>query len=192
MSLPRDTRMAFAVGSVTMRATIDPCSWMYPMNCQCCVEYELPPKAGDTKPMVAQARIHLERPMEQCSLADLEARCAAILLQPCSRCGDPAFDGATVDTNRGSLCERCFLSDLDARLAADMKKIATATRRRDLRYKKKGFTHKVRAWVHPSAGGDDYQLEIYAKGKPDAKTIKDALKREGSCILDDYVVEELT
>ena len=52
---------------------------------------------------------------------------------------------------------------------------------------KKQFTAK--AWVHPEAGGDDYQMKITvcAQDVEEAKKlIEEALKEEGSCIINDY------
>lgn len=48
------------------------------------------------------------------------------------------------------------------------------------------------AWVHPATGGDDYNVGIKVKGatslREAKKEVTKALKKEGSAILDDYVL----
>ncbi len=53
------------------------------------------------------------------------------------------------------------------------------------------YTHKVVAWIHPAAGGDDYQVDIYFGGKPTDEQIKASLKKSRSRVLDDYTLYDL-
>src|SRR5262245_1602072 len=39
---------------------------------------------------------------------------ARVRICPCLRCSTPAFDPITVQTNRGGLCEPCFVAMLEA------------------------------------------------------------------------------
>jgi hypothetical protein len=64
-------------------------------------------------------------------------------------------------------------------------------RQRDAQHKAEGFTHKVSAWIHPEGGGDDAQLTMYAKGKPEHDQIVATLKQHGSAVTNDYAVVEL-
>ena len=98
---------------------------------------------------------------------------------------------ATVETNRGGLCEACFLDDLNAELAEAQKRERAADARKDKAMRKKGYAWKVVAWIHPGAG-DDRQLIVYCKGdKPSDSEISDRLKRSGSRILTDFSVNPL-
>jgi len=60
---------------------------------------------------------------------------------------------------------------------------------RDLRMKRKGYTHKVLACIHPSAGGDDFFTQTYFKGEPTKVDIAALLRK--SAVKDDYRVEVL-
>lgn len=52
-----------------------------------------------------------------------------------------------------------------------------------------GFTHRVRAAIHPKRGGDDYiETEIH-KGQPDRADIERRLKRKSAVV--DYLVQPL-
>jgi hypothetical protein len=118
--------------------------------------------------------------------ADVERLLAGIRTRPCRRCSTPAFDPATVDTNRGGLCEACFLSDLDAEFAkaeAAERKQLTAC---DRRMKRKGMVVRVSAWVHPQGGGDDYQVDWYVNALPSAKQVRAVLRQQRSSRVDDY------
>jgi hypothetical protein len=56
--------------------------------------------------------------------------------------------------------------------------------------KRKGFTHLVTAWIHPSSG-DDYQVDIYYKSEPSTQSIQKTLKAKRSQVLTDYQVHSL-
>lgn len=55
----------------------------------------------------------------------------------------------------------------------------------------KGYRFKTILWIHPSRGGDDYQLVAYSKDKPDDAEVKRLAKRKGSRVLNDFHVEEI-
>ena len=119
----------------------------------------------------------------------VERLLATIGITPCSRCSAPAFDPATVETNRNGVCEGCFLSDLNAEFAAaeeaEQRKLAA----RDRRMKRKGMVVRVTAWVHPQ--GDDYQVDWYLAAHPTPEQVADMLRAEGSSCLDDYQITVL-
>lgn len=60
----------------------------------------------------------------------------------------------------------------------------------DKEAKRKGYTHKLVAWVHP-ASGDDYMVSAYAKPAPTDAMVKAMLKRRKSTVLTDYKIVEL-
>jgi hypothetical protein len=67
------------------------------------------------------------------------------------------------------------------------KRHATASARRDKRYKAKGFTHRVNAIIHGE--GDDYETVAYFAGTPNDAQIAKLLRE--SAVKNDYVVTEL-
>jgi hypothetical protein len=123
--------------------------------------------------------------------ADARRLLAGIRTVPCRRCSTPAFDPATVETNRDGLCEPCFMNDLEADLAKAEEAERQETAARDLGMKKKGMRVRVSAWVHPEEGGDDYQVDWYFANPPTAALIGTLLREEGSAIMDDYRIVTL-
>lgn len=128
---------------------------------------------------------------ETYSVADVERLLANVRVIACRRCANPAFDPRTIETNRAGLCEACFVADLNAELAkaeeAERKEILA----RDRRMKKQGMAVRVSAWVHPSSGGDDYQIDWYLEAHPTPRKIREMLRGEGSSVLDDYQIVNL-
>ncbi len=123
--------------------------------------------------------------------ADARQLLGRVRVQPCSRCSAPAFNPTTVETNRGGLCEACFLADLEAELEKDQEAERQKIAARDKRMKNKGFTARVTAWVHPEEGGDDCQMDWYFKQRPLPEQIQLLLLEEGSEILDDFEIIEI-
>ncbi len=123
--------------------------------------------------------------------ADVARLLSAIQATQCSRCSEPAFDPSTVETTRGGLCESCYVGDLDAELAkfteAENRRLAN----RDRRMKVKGMKVRVSAWIHPAAGGDDYQSDWYFAARPTPTQIRKLLGEEGSSTFDDFQVINL-
>jgi len=59
----------------------------------------------------------------------------------------------------------------------------------DAKMIRKGYKHRLSAWIHPSEG-DDYQVQAYATSAFTKADIRDILK--DSRVKNDYVVTELT
>lgn len=59
----------------------------------------------------------------------------------------------------------------------------------DKKYRTKGYTHRVDAWIH--AEGDDRQITMYTKGEPLKADIQRELKKAKSVQLDDFSVTKL-
>jgi hypothetical protein len=55
--------------------------------------------------------------VETATDADVSQLLSVLQSTSCGRCSEPAFDPATVEMNRGGLCESCFGGDLNAELA---------------------------------------------------------------------------
>ena len=87
------------------------------------------------------------------------------------------------------LCDSCFCKGLDARLAESQAKQDKLDAAEDAGLKAEGYTHKFVAWIHPKAGGDDYQIVAHIIGKPTKRQIGGFLRK--SVIKNDYVVTEL-
>lgn len=84
------------------------------------------------------------------------------------------------------LCEECFLKALEASWKEDAAKTKAREAKEEAKLARKGYTHKTVAWVHPKAGGDDYDVVVYSKGEMDAAQIQGLLRRRGSSRLDDW------
>jgi hypothetical protein len=123
--------------------------------------------------------------------ADVSRLLAAVKITPCRCCMEPAFGPSTIETNRNGLCEACFVANLDAELAID----AAAEKRRiadhDQRMKLKGLKVRLRAWIHPTEGGDDYLAIWYFSTRPTDSQIRNILRDEGSSVLDDFQIINL-
>lgn len=181
--MDKDFSHLFTKADVELTAEVSPCAWMYrghPLQ----IRVQLPGGGWVFKQQKGVT-------WEQATEAHVVALAESIGVCACSRCGKPAFDPATVETNRNGLCEKCFLSDLNAEYEAAKKKEEAAIKRRDARQKKAGFTHRVSAWIHPAAGGDDYQVDIYWKGEPTKAEIQVELKKQGSRVQTDHTIVAL-
>lgn len=171
------------IGESKLSLQVSPCSWMYkgyPLQ----VEVQL---AGGGNAFLT----HESKRFDTATQDDLQGMLDRVRLVPCCKCGKPAFDPATVETNRKGQCEACFMEDLNKLFEKDRKKEEAKLAKRIERYKQRGFTHLVSAWVHPLAGGDDHQIEAWFNGEPSKEEVRDMLRRQGSCELDDYVVTKL-
>ncbi len=123
--------------------------------------------------------------------ADVERLLAGVRTTHCPRCSGPAFDPATVETNRGGLCEACFLECLEAEMAAAELADRQETAARDRREKEAGMAFRARGWVHPRCGGDDYQVDWYFQARPSPEQVAALLEGQGSAVLDDYEIVAL-
>lgn len=180
--LPRDFSRRVTVGTCTLSASISPCSWMYPghgLQIQVVLE-----ETG------ARGFARIDTPFEKATEADIEAMLGGYQITACARCGGPRFAYEEHQGNRGELCERCFMSDLNAELKKAQEKEQRTVARRDANHKKKGYTHRVTAWVHPPRGSD-YQIDVYYKGEPSKADIHAVLREKRSAELDQYTVVAL-
>ena len=57
--------------------------------------------------------------------------------------------------------------------------------------KAQGYTHRINARIHSAAGGDDYQVVMYASRRPTKATMKSQLRKLGSEVFDDYLITQI-
>lgn len=168
---------------VSLSAEISPCSWMY-SGTALQIKVTMGSDGGT-------AYLRAATTWDKATEEDFDALCQQVRTRACARCSKPAFDPDVVQTNRDGLCETCFMGDLRAEYEKEVEKEKKRLTRKDAQMIKQGFTHRVDAWVHPAAGGDDFQVGFYFKGAPLKKDIQALLKKEGSAGLDDYRVFDL-
>ncbi|MCX7173905.1 MAG: hypothetical protein NT159_08260 [Proteobacteria bacterium] len=167
-------------GGIHLSGEVSPCVWMYNSPFQIKVT------------LAGGGHCHLIDKSIQFLTAttkDIEALMSKVQIKACSHCGAHAFDPETVDTNRAGLCEPCFMADLNSTYQKEKAKDDRRIERLNARYKAKGYTHRVDAWVH--AGGDDKQVSFYFKAEPTKDAITRELTKLGSRVLDDYSVHAL-
>ena len=54
--------------------------------------------------------------------------------------------------------------DLEQEFRKEMEKEKAKIKKQDEKHKKIGMTHKITAWIHPTAG-DDKCVDVYFKGR---------------------------
>lgn len=183
MSIPRDFSHQWELGGAKLSADISPCSWMYPdYGLQLSITME-----GGGRAYVLNKNLTFETASEK----DALAMCQLVKIVPCKCCGKPAFEPKSVQTNRETKCEECFMAKWTKEVEELQKKEAASLLRRDKKHLKLGYTHRVTASIHPAAGGDDYLVDFYVQGKPTKASIQAMIKKRGSVVLDDYSVSDL-
>jgi hypothetical protein len=119
--------------------------------------------------------------------ADVIRLLDAVGTQPCTRCSSTAFDPTTIDTNRGGLCEACFMADLRREYELALEDERREIAERDQQMKSRGMKFRVTAWIHPDQG-DDYQVDWYESSRPTSRSVAAQLRRQGSSLVDDFEV----
>jgi hypothetical protein len=173
---------------IRLEAEVSPCVFLYP---QYPLQVQVRLRREADAPLGIAYAVNRALTADAATDADVSALLAAVRTTPCIRCSEPAFDPATVDTNRGGLCESCFIADLNAALARHAEAERRRLARRDRRMKAKGMSVRVTAWVHPVTGGDDYQADWYFAARPTPAQIRSLLLDKGSSVLDDFQVVTL-
>lgn len=180
--LQRDFTYSFTRSFVQLTATVAPYSWMYPGR-----------GLGIVVTLNQGGEVILRRnnlSLDTATVENVQEMIKDVNVIHCSKCGAPAFDPTTVETNRNGLCEQCFIDALTNECKKAEETEAKMIRRRDAQFKKKGYTHKVIAWVHPDRG-DDYQMDIYYREQPTATLVQHELKKRQSRITTDYTIVSL-
>jgi hypothetical protein len=158
-----------------VKVTIDPCSWMYP-------HYGLQ-VTGFLETTHETIHPHLTRgSWENFTELDFENLCGTFYMDTPCACGNPRLRSNLAETNRGELCEICFLTKLNDEWEEATKKEKEEMELQDADMKEKGYTHKIVAWIH--GGGDDKCVDVYFTGCPAKKDIEKVL--EDSIVKNDY------
>ena len=170
---------------VNLEGEVSPCVFMYPGYP---LQIRVTLRRNPGEPLGHAYAVDRLKTADTATGADVRRLIARTRIVPCLRCATPAFDPATIETNRTGLCESCFLHDLDAALARAEEAERQEQAERDRRRKAEGMTFRVYAWVHPEAGGDDYAVNWYFAAAPTVEQIQTLLREEESSILHDYRV----
>jgi hypothetical protein len=172
---------------ITLLAEVGLCVFMYPgYPLQLTVNIQQNGELLEGNATVADSSLHAKT----ATPADVTRLLATVRTMPCTRCSAVAFDPNTVKTNRGGLCESCFVADLNAELAEELAIENCRIAQRDKRMKCKGMKYRVVAWVHPDEG-DDYCVEWYSASKPMRQSVRAYLKQQRSAVLDDFEIVTL-
>jgi len=173
---------------IRLEAEVSPCVFMYagyPLQIQVTLHRHAGECLGDA------LAVDRTKTASTYKRTDVERLLRAVRIAPCPRCSSPAFDPATVETNRTGLCEVCFMGDLKSKYAANEEAEQRKIAARDRRMKRKGMVVRISGWVHPQGGGDDYQVDWYLNAAPTPDQVRKLLSEQGSSVLDDYQIIEL-
>jgi len=122
--------------------------------------------------------------------SDVRRLLKAVRVAPCRRCSSPAFDPATIETNRDGLCEVCFIADLNTKWVVEAEAERQELIALDAEMKAQGMRFRLNAWVHAD-DGDDFEIEYHFKQRPTAEQVTKLLKQRGSSCFHDYSVTAL-
>lgn len=179
----RTLRGRYVTGGIEVNVHVDPCAWMYPGYG---FQFSYATVDGSCHNSIHGGR---DLTVETATRGDVQ-RLLDTVLKPaqCARCKVTyLFDPKS---NRGTLCEKCWMEDWQKGVDALMEKERRKVARKDANMLKKGYTHRITAWVHPTRG-DDYAVDMYTKGQPSADYIRREIKKMGSRVDDDYSVTAL-
>jgi len=177
------------IGNVILTGEVSPCVWMYN------TPFQIQVQMGSEKDLRSGGNITIQDKAlnnDTYTEMDIVRLLATVRIQKCKNadCHNNAFH-PDHDSNREGECEQCFITKLNAEIAAEQKKEDAKIARRDKQMKRKGMVVRVEAWVHPEEGGDDYMVDIYYSSKPNPAEIETALRDKGSEVLNDYRVVTL-
>lgn len=170
---------SFSVDGQAARASVSPCSWMYPSHG---LQVEVNVAGG--RWYNHDRSISFEHATE----ADVVRLAEQVRLCACAKCGGPAI--LDPSSNRKGQCEACFMAVLNADLAAAQAKASKRAAAADRKQAAKGYKFKTTAWVHPSTG-DDYQIMWYSVTAPTAAEVGKVLKARRSSVTTDYTTTSL-
>lgn len=170
-----------AAFNAKLSASVSPCVWLYDAPFQISVTL-----AGGGSTIVIDDQLRLG----QASDADISRLLDSVGILECRTrgCRNPAFDPPTTLKHRDGKCEECALKLFDRELEkaqlAEKRKLAQL----DRKYRARGFTHRVDAWIH--ADGGDQQLSLWVCEPSDA-SIRDELRLSGVSDLQSYSLHPL-
>jgi hypothetical protein len=169
----------YTAHGLAFKVRVSPCSWMYEgYGFQ--VEYNALDETSHGFKLDKALKV------ETATRADVQRLLDSLTPTTCSRCKTPYVLADDTKTYRGTLCEPCWAVDFKKRCEEEDKKERAAIARQDAKMLKKGYTHRISAWVH--AGGDDKLVDWYVQGEPTQEQVSRLLKRARSRVLDDYKI----
>lgn len=186
--LPFNFTLSKTIATAELTASFPPYYSMYP-NTDHMLDIIITLKQPNCT--TGDARIRSAQPFRSATQIDIETLFHTVKLKKCTKCSNLRFDAKTVETNRKGLCETCFTQKLKAWFEKAKAKEDEHEAREDQKMKDKGYTHKLIAWIHPKAGGDDYQIITYYTKEPTPKEIETLIAYKHSHITDDYKLTTL-
>ncbi len=174
------TSMEKPINGDKVNISISPCSWMdeyYGLQLKCTLL-----STNETIYIISKIKYN------EATDEDFDNLCTTLYLDTPCKCGNNRLRSSKmISTNRGDLCEKCFIEKLDKEFAIEAEEEKKEIEAQDKKMKQKGFNYKVTAWIH--GNGDDQCVEIYYKTEPTTADIKKALKQ--SVVKDDYTIRQL-
>ena len=169
----------------TLLVSISLCSWMYPNY-----PFQIQVHIGETGDHTIASKRGLSA--KDATEADVDALVASLTIVRCPRCQAQMFERAGDQPhNPEKLCSKCVLADLNQQFEDSKKSAEEKEKKEDAKMKAQGYTHRVNAYVHPTAGGDDYQVVFYGSPRPTKTAIKAQLQKLGSDVLDDFIITKI-
>lgn len=141
--------------------------------------------------------VTLPVPFDSCTLEQLEDAVRGFFKHPdalskCPKCGALTYNRKHYPSEyRDDDCSPCWFKAAQARWDKAAKAQEARDKKKDAKKLAEGYTHKLRAVVHPAAGGDDYVIEGYMPAPPKPREVEAILRKRKSAILNDYVVKDL-
>jgi endogenous inhibitor of DNA gyrase (YacG/DUF329 family) len=184
--LPKDfAKSVVHDAETTLTVAISPCCWMYP-NYPFQIQVHIAETGDHT--IVSKKRLSFADATE----ADVDALVASLTIVRCPRCQSPMFERTGNEAhNPEKVCSKCILADLNEQYEVAKKKSEGKQKKEDAKMKAQGYTHRINARIHPAAGGDDYQVVMYASRRPTKATMKSQLRKLGSEVFDDYLITQI-
>jgi len=171
----------YTTSGIAVAVQVSPCSWMYANY-----GFQFGYTAADGSSWGFCHRRGL--PCEDATRDDVQAMLDALPLGECDRCGQPHL--VNPDGNRGTTCERCFITALNAEMEALQAEEDAEEAREDAKARAGGFRYKVCAWVHPPRG-DDHLIVWYSKSRPTKAEVVAELCKRRSRVETDYSITKL-
>lgn len=169
----------------SLTVAISSCCWMYPNY-----PFQIQVHIAETGDHTITSKKGLS--FADATEADVDELVASLSIVRCPRCQTPMFERTGNEAhNPDKLCSKCILADLNEQYEAAKKKAEVKQKKEDAKRKAEGYTHRINARIHPAAGGDDYQVVMYASRRPTKASMKVQLRKLGSEVFDDYLITKL-
>ncbi len=157
---------------------VSPCSWMYP-------KYGLQVQISLKENAVnAESEFIIDKGIEAASKSKEEREAAAKVMVE-----KWLGENGTKILHENVAKWKVAAAEFAREIAEENERVAAQQQKDDKKYKAKGYTHRLDAWIHPENGGDDYMTVTYFVGAPTEAQIAKVLR--SSEVKNDYTVTEL-